>query len=613
MKPTLQLSVCPNFAGEFRAALAALGCADVELCVCATTCHAAPAATAANPGGATPRRWVLCSPPRGRAARPGDELMPVEQCFHLVAGKPLVTELQRGGAYLLTPGWVRHWLELMARWGFDQAGARAFFGEAMREVVLLDTGVDPEAGARSAQFAAYVGLPLRQLAIGLEPLTEQLGTLLERWRTRLELERVEAALARSQRVAAELAMALELLRHLSGAPTEVEAAARVCDVFQTLFAPRAVAVLLMRQGSPRDLVPDTALAEVRACLQAFQGTSAPWGDDGFLLRLQTRGETVATMQVTGLAFPDRRDDALEMARSMAEQCATAIVSARQVMEQRAVELELRHAQRLESVGRLASGIAHEINTPVQFIGDNLSFLRDGIEASDRVLAAAQALREKVAQGTATAADAQALAALEEETDQAFLRENLPQAIAQMQGGLGRIATIVRSMREFAHPGGPEMVLCDLEQTLRTTLEVARAEYKHVADVETHFAGLPPVLAYPAELHQVFLNLVVNAAQAMEDKVRQTHQKGRLTVRTAMEGDQVVVSIGDTGTGIPEAAREHVFDQFFTTKEVGKGTGQGLAIAWRVVVDRHGGTLTFETKAGEGTTFFVRLPARTDRA
>jgi two-component system, NtrC family, sensor kinase len=171
-----------------------------------------------------------------------------------------------------------------------------------------------------------------------------------------------------------------------------------------------------------------------------------------------------------------------------------------------------------------------------------------------------------------------------------------------------VARIVRAMKEFAHVDrSSEKTAADLNRALESTLVVARNELKYVAEVETEFGEIPPVVCNLGDLNQVFLNLLVNAAHAIRDVVEDTGNKGTIRVRTWQEGDQVVVGISDTGAGIPEEIREKIFEPFFTTKEVGKGTGQGLTLARSVVVERHGGSLTFESEVGKGSTFFVRLP------
>jgi signal transduction histidine kinase len=196
---------------------------------------------------------------------------------------------------------------------------------------------------------------------------------------------------------------------------------------------------------------------------------------------------------------------------------------------------------------------------------------------------------------------------EEEIDLAYLDENLPGSFDSCQDGVSRISTIVRAMKEFAHPDQREKAPADLSKALQTTLNIARNEYKYVANVTTELGDLPPVLCHVGDLNQVFLNLIVNAAHAIGDVVGQGGSKGTIRITTVREGDLVRIDIADTGSGIPEAIRHRIFDPFFTTKEVGKGSGQGLAIARSIVVTKHRGSLTFESAVGKGTTFTIRLP------
>jgi len=275
--------------------------------------------------------------------------------------------------------------------------------------------------------------------------------------------------------------------------------------------------------------------------------------------------------------------------------------ARDITGRDVAEMELRQAQKLESVGRLASGIAHEINTPMQFIGDNVRFLQDSFQEIQALLDGLRAFRERT--GPAFAAE---LERLERTLDTDYLLREIPQALAQTQEGVERVVTIVRAMKEFAHPEGRSHVRADLNKALLNTLTVARNELKYVAEVETDLGELPMVVCSASDLNQVFLNLLVNAAHAIADVVGQTGAKGKIRIHTEAQGSQVLITIADNGSGIPEAIRERIFDPFFTTKDVGRGTGQGLAIA-RSVVDRHHGSLTFESEVGRGTTFFLRLP------
>jgi signal transduction histidine kinase len=278
------------------------------------------------------------------------------------------------------------------------------------------------------------------------------------------------------------------------------------------------------------------------------------------------------------------------------------------MEVRAkVEIELRQAQKLEAVGRLASGVAHEINTPVQFVSDSIQFVKEAHSELAPLVSKYRAISASVLEGGDAVALAHDARDSEEAADLNYLLSNVPEALERSLQGLERISTIVRSMKEFAHPDQKEMTATDLNHALVTTLTMARSEYKYIAEVETELGELPPIVCYASELNQVFLNLIVNSAHAIGDVVAGTEQKGLIKIRTYLENDFVVVAITDSGKGISASIRDRIFDPFFTTKEVGKGTGQGLAIARSVVVDKHGGLLTFESAEGKGTTFFVRLP------
>jgi signal transduction histidine kinase len=219
------------------------------------------------------------------------------------------------------------------------------------------------------------------------------------------------------------------------------------------------------------------------------------------------------------------------------------------------------------------------------------------------------LRVAAEKGENVAAAARAAEQAEDDADLDYILENAPVALDRAREGLGRVAAIVRSMKEFAHPDRKEMAQVDINHAIASTLVIASNEYKYVADVETGFGEIPPVYCYAGEINQVVLNLVVNAAHAIGDVVKGTPDKGVIRVSTRVLEDQVEIAISDTGKGIPTEVRSRIFDPFFTTKEVGKGTGQGLAIARTVVVDKHGGTLHFDTELGKGTTFFIRLPIK----
>ena len=281
--------------------------------------------------------------------------------------------------------------------------------------------------------------------------------------------------------------------------------------------------------------------------------------------------------------------------------------ARQLAEKQRLEIELARAQKLESVGQLAAGIAHEINTPVQFVGDSLYFLKDAAETLRPYTERMSALRDRSQRGELRASDWDALDALKAELDIDYLLENMPKAADCALEGVNRVGSIVRAMKSFAHPDQPDQTNVLLDEAIRNTLIVARNEIKYVADVQTDLGEVPPVRCFAGDVNQLLINILVNASHSIEDVVRGTGERGRITVTLERDGEEAVIAIADTGTGIPEAIRERIFDPYFTTKELGRGMGQGLAIAHNIVVKRHGGSLRFDTKEGVGTTFFIRLP------
>jgi signal transduction histidine kinase len=286
-----------------------------------------------------------------------------------------------------------------------------------------------------------------------------------------------------------------------------------------------------------------------------------------------------------------------------------VVVGTDMTERKAMEAQLILAQKMESIGQLAAGIAHEINTPTQYVSDNTRFLRDSFADIKRVLDRYEDLQAEARQGPVSTATLEQLQSLLEEVDLAFLTAEIPKAIEQSLEGLNRVAEIVRAMKQFSHPDQDEPELTDLNKAIRNTVTVARNEWKYVAEMELDLeSDLPTVPCLAGRFNQVILNLVVNAAQAIADALGEgAGDKGKIRVSTRRAGSQVEVRVADTGSGIPERIRNRVFDPFFTTKQVGKGTGQGLAIAHNIIVEQHGGTIDFETEVGVGSTFILSLP------
>lgn len=286
-----------------------------------------------------------------------------------------------------------------------------------------------------------------------------------------------------------------------------------------------------------------------------------------------------------------------------------ILLGRDVTEKLTMEMQLAQAQKLESIGQLAAGIAHEINTPIQYVGDNTRFLNDAFKD---LLHLQEEYKSLLAASKTGAVAEDLLNRVESairEIDLDYLMDEIPVAIRQSQEGVERVARIVRAMKDFSHPGSAEKRAVDINKAIESTITVARNEWKYVAEMVTDLEpSLPLVLCRPDEFNQVILNIIINAAHAIADVVgREPEEKGTITIKTRRNGDGVEISISDTGGGIPEEIRSRIFDPFFTTKEVGKGTGQGLAISHSVIVDKHGGAINFETAPGQGTTFIIRLP------
>jgi len=287
-----------------------------------------------------------------------------------------------------------------------------------------------------------------------------------------------------------------------------------------------------------------------------------------------------------------------------------IVTGADVTERKCLEEQLRQAHKLEAIGQLAAGIAHEINTPTQYVGDNTRFLKESSEPILELLSFCRSMqREAAEKGSVSMKSLAEFDRLSEESDFGYLAQEIPHALDQSLEGLQRVAKIVRAMKDFAHPGSEQKHPVDINRGVEATVTVARAEWKDVAEVVLDLApDLPEVLGLGGELNQVILNLIVNAAHAIGDIVQEgSHGKGTITISTRREGDYLELRVGDTGAGIPEEIRSRVFEPFFTSKAVGKGTGQGLALAHSVVVKGHQGKIWFETKVGQGTTFFIRLP------
>lgn len=285
-----------------------------------------------------------------------------------------------------------------------------------------------------------------------------------------------------------------------------------------------------------------------------------------------------------------------------------LIYGRDITKRRMMELQLLQDQKLKAIGELASGIAHEINTPTQYVINNLHFLKESFTGLLDICRRFHAMYGTEGANGVCCAGTEEIFKKSREIDFEFLMEEIPQAIEQSLEGLGRVANIVKSMKSFSHPDREAMSSANLNRIIEETITIARNEWKYVADVETRLdENLPEILCHPAGLSQVVLNLLVNSAHAIKEAVENgSIEKGLITISSHREDDMVVMKVEDNGTGIAEEIKHRVFDPFFTTKDVGLGTGQGLAISRSIIVDNHGGTIECESKKGEGAAFIVRL-------
>jgi two-component system, NtrC family, sensor kinase len=313
-------------------------------------------------------------------------------------------------------------------------------------------------------------------------------------------------------------------------------------------------------------------------------------------RMQRKDGTYVTLESHGSFIRDSHGE-----------IEASVISARDISHRRmALQTE-----KLSAIGQLAAGIAHEINTPVQYVSDNVAFLSDTWNQLDAAMAFC--LTPAHASATSDSSSSTAVTSTAPPEDWDWLRQQVPKAIAQSLEGIRRMSKILAAMRRFSHTGGGEREQVDLNEALDATLTIVQNQIKHIADVQTDYQpNLPRLECYADEMNQVFLNLIVNATHAIrEASTKQARERGKLTIRTRQIDNDVQIEIQDNGTGIPLSVCARVFDPFFTTKQVGEGTGQGLTICHDIVVQKHHGNIWFDTELDRGTTFFIRIPIQFD--
>jgi PAS domain S-box-containing protein len=282
-----------------------------------------------------------------------------------------------------------------------------------------------------------------------------------------------------------------------------------------------------------------------------------------------------------------------------------MINFRDVTATKRMEGELRAAQKLEAVGRLAAGIAHEINTPIQYIGDSAQYIATTLNELLHLHGKARELLQRLATSTGDSSILGELLAAEEAADLDYARTQGPRSVERIVDGVSRVARIVHAMKAFSHPGTDAPTPMDIVKMLEDTIVIAGHELRDIATAETDFEKLPIVHCYPGDLNQAFLNLIVNAAHAIADRVDKV-APGIVRVSAKADGSHVEIRIADNGCGMTPEVQARVFEPFFTTKQVGRGTGQGLSVV-RAAIDKHNGTVRFESKVAVGTTWIVRLP------
>jgi two-component system, NtrC family, sensor kinase len=368
------------------------------------------------------------------------------------------------------------------------------------------------------------------------------------------------------------------------------------------------------------------------CFQFFRGRDAPCADEPCIIHqafqegvphsydlqvVDKDGQTRYFHCTANAALRDNEGNAtavLEIARDITDRKTAEIIQAAYAKvekanrELREMQSQLVQNEKLASIGQLAAGVAHEMNTPVGFVACNFETLEGYLKKIRRLLEAYDGLVRQVAAAgdSALSAAVQDIQQLKIESKLDFILRDLDSLFDDSREGLERVTDIIRNLRDFARADRTsEFAPHDINEGIKATLTVARNEIKYDADVITEFGELPQVCCNPGQINQVFLNLLINAAQAIRSQQRQT--KGTIRVRTYQEAIDVVCEVEDDGPGIPAANLRKIFDPFFTTKPPGKGTGLGLSVSYDIIVNKHKGQILVESEENRGAKFTVRLP------
>ena len=545
----------------------------------------------------------------------------LDSCFCLVADRSTVHQYQRGGGYLVTPGWLQSWRRHLDTLGFagDRETAMEFFAESARSIILLETGATPDAAELLASFAGYIGLPAITIPVGLDLLRLRIELATSQW----QADSCRNSHELLQRICADYIMALDLLDLIAQSNEESEIVGKVLTLFQTLFAATGVAFVSFNDGLPDKVIlqgyfEEGVQAELLSEAAALRSESALPDDDGgrFLLQVNNRGQTLGVIVVDGLALPRYREQYLSLALTTAELSGIILKNARVFNELNAVTRELAgqrdelhkayadlrdakavafQQEKLAAIGQLAAGVAHEINNPLGFIVSNLGTLGKYL---NRIIEFIEVQADCLAESGLPSLRKRAGESATRLKIEFILRDSL-QLVSESATGAGRVQKIIRNLKIFSRVDDSAFASVDLNDCLESAISIAQSELAPVAQIRRRYGIIPRLRCYPQQLSLLFMNLLFNAAHALTGR-------GSITVTTWLEGETICAAISDTGCGIPEAHLSRIFEPFFTTREVGMGTGLGLSLSYDIV-KRHSGELTVESRVGEGSTFTVRLP------
>lgn len=573
-------------------------------------------------------------------------LVPLEQCFELICDKEILTSLTNEESFLTSSGWLKSWRTTLADWGFDQPLARQFFHDTSNKIILLDTGIYPDAVTELESFAAYVNLPCQHIRIGLDHFSRRVSAILNNVRG----EYLQKRLLLNEEKLAQYELSLSLLDRLTDSQTEQDAIAGLVDIFHTLFAPRHVHFhrhLPSSAGSDvgsNDSAIDTEFlpAEKHQILERNKFLLHQ-SLDGFWLVLKSGTFIAGYLNITRIHLSEHLHRYLNLALAIAPLCAVAVSRGRfaeqrqkdmialqldiiarkktedallssreslriqhEKLEQANRELKQAHAQQLQSekmasIGQLAAGVAHEINNPIGFVSSNLGSLERYLGKLTEFIT----FQDQELTGSISPELHEKIADRRNRLKINSILEDIGDLLAESRNGVDRVGKIVSDLKGFSRVDEAEHKTADIIECLESSINIVWNEIKYKATLSRDFADLPKILCYPGQLNQVFVNLLINAAQAIKTQ-------GTIELKAWATEDHIYVRITDSGCGISEEDVPRIFDPFFTTKEVGKGTGLGLSISYDII-KKHQGEISVESQVEKGTSLTIKLPSNLEES